>query len=415
MPDEAVDLVETQAAEHAMGAWHSLLHDEVAVALRAAATPGVGRLEVRRCARQALAAIDDLADQVDDGTTDLMPALRDVATTRGATAVAVDGPAERIVPATAAAAIVGAVAESVRNVGRHAPGASASVQVRGDDEATTVRVVDDGPGFEGTHRPDGGLRVSVAARMARAGGASQVVSTPGQGTVVTLTWPVAGLAAQGPTTSGPQAETWRAVSAEVHTRCRARLEEIVAPFLRRLADADTRVDEAVRLDAELAEQAVRDEMHLPEVLDAPTREALRDARARGCRVRVQSDAATTLPAVRGSAAAQVNAVVQVALSVRPVPRELTVSIYVRPCQQSHPAAAGSQAADGAAVRRPALGDLGGARGAEAPASAGQVTVAVVALPGSPARCDALRRAFADRTDTLTDSADATWAEIRVSG
>ncbi len=375
--DAHLDLVEVQAAEHAHGAWQCLLHDEVAVALRAAATPGVGRLEVRRRARQALAAIEDLGDQVADSPTDLMPALRDVAA-RGRTVVEVDGPGGRVLPASAAAAIVGAVVESVRNVERHAPGARARVQVQGDDEVTTVRVVDDGPGFCRTGRPEGGLRVSVTARMARAGGAAQVASTPGQGTVVTLTWPVTTVEVPGPTADGPQAEVWRAVGAEVHTRWQARLEEIVVPFLHRLADADIRVDDAVRAEAERAEQAVRDEMHLPEVIDPPTRETIRAARAQGCRVRLQSDSTTSLPVVPAGAAEQVNAVVQVALSALPVPRELTLSVYTH-------------------------------------AATGQVTVAVVALPGSPGRRDALHRAFADRTDRLTDDEDATWAEIRVSG
>lgn len=404
-----LDLVATQAAEHAHGAWQSLLHDEIAVALRAAATPGVGRLEVRRCARQALAAIEDLADEVNDGPTDVMPALRDVAA-QGQT-VEVDGPDVRVVPASVASAIVGAVAESVRNVARHAPGARAQVQVRCDDEVTTVRVVDDGPGFCRTRRPEGGLRVSVAARMARADGAAQVTSTPGQGTVVTLTWPAVPAPQRRTwptgTTDGPEAEAWRTVGAAVHTRRRARLDAIVVPFLQRLADADTRVDAEVRAEAELAEQAVRDEMHLPEVLDPTAREALRAARAQGCRVRVQSDATTSVPTVQGDAAAQVSAVVRVALSTQPVPRELTVSVYTLEGRTSRPAGPAEVTTDRATAPLDA-GD------GPAPAT-GQVTVAVVALPGSPARRDALHRAFADRTGTLTDDADATWAEIWISG
>ncbi|MCL2091819.1 MAG: hypothetical protein FWH11_11605 [Micrococcales bacterium] len=368
-----LDRVRAQAAEQAHGAWQCLLHDEVAVAFRAAATPGVGRLEVRRCARQALAAIEDLADPVADGPADLMPALRDIATAPTRT-VELDGPDALVVPASAAAAILGAVVESVRNVERHAPGARARVQVGCDGAVTTVRVVDDGPGFRPTRSPQGGLRVSVAAPLARVGGAARVDSTPGQGTVVTLVWPTTTLVRG---TTGPLAAVWRAVRDEVHTRRRARLGEIVVPFLHRLADADSRVDDAVRAEAELAEQAVRDEMHLPEVLDGPTRQTVRAARAQGCRVRLQSDSATGVPVTPVGSTAQVNAVVQVALSAPPVPRELTLSVYA--------------------------------------SAAGQVRVAVVAVPGSPARRDALHRAFADRVDTLTDDADATWAEIWVSG
>jgi len=419
------DLVRTQAAAHAHSLWACLLHDEVAVALRAAATEGVSRLDVRRSARDALAAVDAHPTDPTD-PDDLMPALRQAAA--AGAVVQVDGPQVLPVPGPVAAAVLGAVIESLRNVERHAPGAAAAICVRHDDETVTITIDDDGPGFVMDAPASGGLRVSVADRMATIDGSAQVTSTPGQGTNVTLTWPfdpadedlpaaqrglglsllpvlVAAGALVGPVGAfvlgdrgtlvlavvsmfvaaaatawvarsvattvvsherGQLARVRREVADEVDTRRRARLEDLVVPFLHRLAGT-TPLDEDLRAEAALAEQAVRDEMHLPEVLDTCTQGLVRAARADGCRVRLQSDAAT-------AQAAQVNAVVAAALSVSPTPRELTVSVYAHDERD---------------------------------------TVAVVAVPGSHACRDALHDAFSDHTAVLADDDDATWVEIRL--
>ncbi|MCL2849140.1 MAG: hypothetical protein FWE61_03715 [Micrococcales bacterium] len=375
-PDhDAADRIRAQQAAHS--AWQCLLHDQVAVAFRAAATPGVARLEVRRSADAALAAIDELAGTGDDpdetspadGTTDLVPALREVGLNTRPD-VDIHSPGELVIPSVGATAIVGAVAESLRNVERHAAGAGVRVLVRHDGQTVTVAVVDDGPGFVvGTTTPPGGLRVSVADRMARAGGTAHLASAPGQGTTVTLTWPHP--APPAPAHRDRQ-RSWRR---QVHTRHQARLDEIVVPFLRRLAQADAPLDHATRTAAALAEQCVRDEMHLPGVLDAPTREAVRAARADGSRVRVQCDDAAHLPE---QVASQVNAIMTATLSVRPAPREVTVSLYTDPATTNQ-----------------------------------GTTVAVVALPGSPERREALRAACGGHLRALTDDDDATWAEVHI--
>ena len=133
---------------------------------------------------------------------------------------------------------------------------------------------------------------------------------------------------------------------------------------------ETAIDEAVRTEAALLEQDVRDEMHLPEVLDMPTRELVRQAREAGCRVRLQSDAPAGIPSDR------VCAIIQAALLVEPWPRELTLSVY---------------------------------------AEAEQSTVAVVAVPGCAARRQAIERTCGRDVAVLEDDQDATWAEIRLGG
>jgi signal transduction histidine kinase len=95
-------------------------------------------------------------------------------------------------------AIVAAAAEAVRNSVRHgrADGAPPTVTVAvhpgREPGAVRVEVRDDGRGFRPEAVPPGrlGLRVSVLGRMRAVGGRADVVSGPGLGTAVVLSWPV---------------------------------------------------------------------------------------------------------------------------------------------------------------------------------------------------------------------------------
>ena len=88
-------------------------------------------------------------------------------------------------------ALVSAAREAVVNAAKHAGG---TVSVYVECGATTVEVFvrDRGPGFDPDAVPEDrlGLRESVLARMARAGGTARVRSTPGEGTEVELTLPL---------------------------------------------------------------------------------------------------------------------------------------------------------------------------------------------------------------------------------
>lgn len=89
-------------------------------------------------------------------------------------------------------AMAAALAEAVRNSMRHAgPGTSRAVHVDVEPAALRVTVTDDGEGFEpdtiGAHRM--GIRASIRGRMTQLeGGDAAVVSAPGAGTIVALTW-----------------------------------------------------------------------------------------------------------------------------------------------------------------------------------------------------------------------------------
>lgn len=89
----------------------------------------------------------------------------------------------------ALAAVTGAVAEAVANVGKHAGTRRAVVFAqREEGGAVFVSVRDDGAGFDpGAVAPDRrGLAESVRGRLAAAGGRAEVVSAPGAGTEVRM-------------------------------------------------------------------------------------------------------------------------------------------------------------------------------------------------------------------------------------
>lgn len=203
------------------------LHDTVAATLTAAASRGAGGPGLLRRARSDLSrltpelrlaaeehdAVPDLTTPPDTGTLRVTTVLLGLGAdpTRRAEAM-------RTVPAYAVRALAAARDEALRNVERHAGTGRARVELRLPAAGVVaLDVIDDGPGFEpadvggsrgfepagGGHGfepagggPHFGLRLSIGARMRRAGGDAQVVSAPGRGTRVTLRWPAAGREAE---------------------------------------------------------------------------------------------------------------------------------------------------------------------------------------------------------------------------
>ncbi|CAO5153558.1 Signal transduction histidine kinase [Frankia sp. AiPs1] len=135
--------------------------------------------------------------------TGLHVVLEGVAPARGVAAVAVVATAAKeaaqaadaaqaSVPDEVAAAIAAATGEALRNVRRHAGTDDARVVTNIGPGRLRVSVIDRGRGF----RPDDvaadgarlGLRNSVSARMRAVGGEASIVSRPGWGTEIVLSW-----------------------------------------------------------------------------------------------------------------------------------------------------------------------------------------------------------------------------------
>jgi signal transduction histidine kinase len=90
-----------------------------------------------------------------------------------------------------AAAIVHATREALANVATHAGTGEAWVSVTLAAGALRVTVRDTGAGFDPARVDPArlGLRRSITERLTDRGGRASVRSAPGQGTLVSLSWP----------------------------------------------------------------------------------------------------------------------------------------------------------------------------------------------------------------------------------
>ncbi|MCJ0872069.1 sensor histidine kinase [Streptomyces sp. AP-93] len=155
----------------------------------------------------------------------------------------------------------------------------------------------------------------------------------------------------------------------LHRRRLADLGEEILPFLDATATGlRSPRDPEVRDTARLLGYAVRDEIHIPGVLDRPARDLLSAARTAGCVVTIQSDADDPHPP------ALLRLLLTTALGAGPTPRELILSVT---------------------------------------ASADTVDAALVVLPGDRRRAGALREAVAGLSAVVEDAAESTWVEARV--
>jgi signal transduction histidine kinase len=188
-----------------------LLHDTVLNTLTALARASADDVaEVAGRCRRDVALIedvlgdpDDLADRTGPPAGDLVGQVRSVVADlrgRGLTVhLDIDDEGGPAVPARVTAAISNATREALSNVAAHAGTGEAWVRVRlmaqpGEAEVPCrlqVMVRDSGVGFEAARVDQGrlGLRRSIAERIADCGGRASIRSAPGQGTVVSLSWP----------------------------------------------------------------------------------------------------------------------------------------------------------------------------------------------------------------------------------
>lgn len=80
--------------------------------------------------------------------------------------------------------------ESVNNMARHSGCREAGIEFTLTDDSLALRMTDDGRGFEPANDSDGHGLVSMRERARVIGGAFDIVSSPGRGTIVTLTVPL---------------------------------------------------------------------------------------------------------------------------------------------------------------------------------------------------------------------------------
>lgn len=196
----AAAAAEAQAREVERERFDALVHDGVLSTLLLAAT-NVVDTALQRQATRTLAQIDGLRHA--DRQQAPLRAVEAVALLRAAATDADESITFRVLgsssdhhmPAHVVRVVAAALGEAVRNSVRHASGpltrARRWVVVDISDGALRVAVNDDGVGFDtkriAHHRM--GIKVSILGRMRQLeGGAAEVLSTPTEGTVVSLRW-----------------------------------------------------------------------------------------------------------------------------------------------------------------------------------------------------------------------------------
>ncbi len=182
------------AAEEAERGAANVLHDDVLSVLRAAS---VADLQVpwSVVVANARLAQDSLARQVPlhpSGFADLASKLRRQASQVAAELdVRCDIDGDLDMPVSAAEALTAATGEALRNVVAHAGARSVTLTARSTGPGgVTVSVSDNGVGFDPARvgPASTGLRNSIQARLADASGRAEIISSPGRGTTVVLTW-----------------------------------------------------------------------------------------------------------------------------------------------------------------------------------------------------------------------------------
>jgi len=181
------------AAEEAERRAANAVHDDVLSVLRAVnlADRQVPWSLVVSKARLAQDALVRQMPRTGHGLADLRFALRRVAGSAAELDVQCDLDGQLDMPLLAVEALDAAVGEALRNVEAHAGVRSAMLTARrSQSDRVTVTVSDDGIGFDPARvrLASTGLRNSVRARLSDIGGRAEVISAPGQGTSVVLTW-----------------------------------------------------------------------------------------------------------------------------------------------------------------------------------------------------------------------------------
>ncbi len=181
--------------------WSALIHDKVLGVLQLAARETIVSPHTRDFAGDALASlrgIDRFKPQA--SFAEEVGAAAHRLGLRLSLSEAGEPPPPLIVSSLADATI-----EAMTNVKRHAQTDEVEVRLTQSPQAARVTITDSGVGFAaGQRSPErAGIRVGIEARMRVVGGAGKVISTPGHGTTVALTW------AQDESVQAPDAVTFR--------------------------------------------------------------------------------------------------------------------------------------------------------------------------------------------------------------
>jgi signal transduction histidine kinase len=175
--------------------------DQVAATLTPADQERLG--EVRLHLLEAEAQVRRISHEMRPAMLDdlgLIPALSflcDGVSNRGGFRIQVEGVLNQRLPARVETTLYRAAQEALNNVARHAHAGNVTLSVRQDRTAVTLRIADDGVGFEfpSSPRKDTGSGLGLAGireRVTPLGGTLAIRSTPGIGTELRISIPLTG-------------------------------------------------------------------------------------------------------------------------------------------------------------------------------------------------------------------------------
>ena len=193
----AAETASAKALEAERSRMNALVHDSVLTALLL----GAGAQTADELATARRAAVNALERLTDDGSAvnavevpadRFFDALAEAARQEAQDLVVViEVPQALVIPANVAQALTEATLQAVTNSVRHAGTVShRELRLSSTDSRIKVVIKDDGRGFRESRVPKSrlGVRLSIRARIADAGGRVAIQSQPGQGCTIAITW-----------------------------------------------------------------------------------------------------------------------------------------------------------------------------------------------------------------------------------
>lgn len=188
-------LLKSQSREAALKQTSALIHDEVlstlVVAMRTAGPAGDSLSLQATRALEVLSRGKNPWPSGDTTSSELTKIIASRAATLSEDVVFTDSGPEIPLPANVARAMKLATIEALRNVVSHAEASMISINIKCSTAAITIAIADDGIGFNVNKLPAdrAGVRESIEARMKSLhGGRAIIISSPGNGTTVRLSW-----------------------------------------------------------------------------------------------------------------------------------------------------------------------------------------------------------------------------------
>mgnify|MGYP000934045983 CR=1 FL=1 len=188
-----IELVTQESLARSRQESDNFIHDHILSVLRAVPMLSVSVPELRAAACETLVSLNEARTPLPGRPSELAGALARAVTRFGrdvnlSTSMVTDLP----LPSDVAQALLEAAGEALRNSMIHAGRGpvARSIALQATADTITLRIADDGCGFDPANTPPDrfGLRESIIAAMAGVGGRAEVDSQPGRGTAVTLTW-----------------------------------------------------------------------------------------------------------------------------------------------------------------------------------------------------------------------------------